>query len=411
MKIGIIGGGAAGMMVAASLLELSDKPNVEVVLYERNFKLGQKVMISGGGRCNVTTGIEGVREILRNYPRGAKFMRTSMYDFQPNDLIEWIEQRGVPLKCESDLRVFPQSDNGVDIVSMFERLLDDKRCKVRYRSIVTNVSKTGDGFLVELKDGSKQEFDKLVISCGGRAYRHTGSVGDGYVFAEDLGHTVTEVAESLNSYMVSEQWVRDLAGLSFKEIGLRFEGDETHMFRGPIIFTHKGFSGPATFALSSLAAFEKMSEENPGKIYMDFLPDLNQEQVRDRLIRFKEENGKKNVSSFLKQFLPKRLVDSFEKSSMNLAEISKKDMNRIVEFLKRFETNVVKKTPGDEFVTAGGVSLDEIDSKTLESLICPGLYFAGEVLDIDGFTGGFNLQAAWCTGRKVGESLSLKSDL
>lgn len=404
MKIGIIGGGAAGMMVAATVLEDSDFSG-EIVLFERNMRLGQKVMISGGGRCNVTTGVSGVKEILKNYPRGDKFLRNSMYSFQPEDLVDWVEARGVKLKCESDLRVFPKSDKGEDIVDMFEGLLDDERCEIKYKSIVSGLSKNEDVFVVELKDGSKYEFDKLVISCGGRAYRHTGSVGDGYVFAENLGHTVTEVAESLNSYMVFENWVRDLAGLSFKEIGLKYEGVDSYEFRGPIIFTHKGFSGPATFALSSLAVFEKFDETNHGSVYFDFLPDLNQEQLRERIMEYRKSNGKKNVSSFLKQYLPKRLVDLCKVSSKNMADLSKSDLNLLIDFLKRFKLHIIKKTPGDEFVTAGGVSLKEVSSKTLESKICPGLYFAGEVLDVDGFTGGFNLQAAWCTGRKVGESV------
>ena len=405
-RIAVIGGGAAGMMVAATVLENPDFDG-DIVVFERNMKLGQKVMISGGGRCNVTTGVEGVREILKNYPRGARFLRDSMYSFQPEKLMEWIEGNGVQLKCESDLRVFPKSDNGMDIVEMFERLLDDNRCEIRYRSIVEDVQKNGDKFelVVRGADGV-EEFDKLVIACGGRAYRHTGSVGDGYVFAENLGHTVTEVAESLNSYMVSEEWVKDLAGLSFKEVGLKFEGEDEYEFRGPIIFTHKGVSGPATFALSSLAAFEKFSEMESGKIYVDFLPDLNEEVLRERVLEFKKENGKKNLSGFLRQYLPKRLADFCEVSSKNMADLSKLDVYEVIKFLKRFELNAVKKTPGDEFVTAGGVNLNEVSSKTLESKICPGLYFAGEVLDIDGFTGGFNLQAACCTGRKVGEIVS-----
>lgn len=409
MRIGIIGGGAAGMMVAATLLE-NESFGGEVVLFERNMKLGQKVMISGGGRCNVTTGISGVKDILKNYPRGASFLRTAMYDFQPDDLREWIEQRGVPLKCESDLRVFPKSDNGADFVGMFEKLLDDKRCEVRYRSIVEKVERDSscEGFLVAVRGGEFEKFDKLVVACGGRAYRHTGSVGDGYEFAEKLGHTVTPVAESLNSYMVSEEWIAELAGLSFEKVGLKFVGKSSvYEFAGPIVFTHKGISGPTVFALSSLAAFEEFSPEDPSQMEIDFLPELNQEILRSEFARYRKTFGSRNLGTWMKGYVPRRLVDRFEAGVLekNMADVSKKELALVVEFLKRFKLNLVKKTPGDEFVTAGGVSLNEVDRNTLESKICPGLYFAGEVLDVDGFTGGFNLQAAWCTGRKVGESL------
>ncbi len=409
MRIGVIGGGAAGMMVAATLLE-DESFTGEVVLFERNMKLGQKVMISGGGRCNVTTGISGVKEILKNYPRGASFLRTPMYDFQPDDLREWIEKRGVPLKCERDLRVFPKSDNGADFVGMFEKLLDDERCEVRYRSVVEKVQKDSseEGFLVAVRGGDFERFDKLVIACGGRAYRHTGSVGDGYEFAEKLGHTITQVAESLNSYMVSEEWIAELAGLSFEEVGLKFFGESSvYEFAGPIVFTHKGISGPAVFALSSLAAFEEFSSVEPAELEIDFLPEMNEEVLRSRFGEYRNEHGSRNLATWMKGYVPRRLVDRFEAGVLekNMADVSKKELARVVEFLKRFKLSLVKKTPGDEFVTAGGVTLNEVDRNTLESKICPGLYFAGEVLDVDGFTGGFNLQAAWCTGRKVGESL------
>lgn len=408
-RIGIIGGGAAGMMVAATLVEQSD---VEVVLFERNKRLGQKVMISGGGRCNVTTGFEDLKFVLKQYPRGEKFLRNAMYNFPPNKLIEWIEKRGVDLKCENDMRVFPVSDTGEDFVKMYERVLDNGGCQVLYESIVVDVEKLEEGFRVSLKNGEDFIVDKLVVSCGGRAYRHTGSVGDGYTFAEQLGHTITDLAPSLNSYMCKESWYSDLAGVSFKEVGFKFLGSEGRFdFSGPMIFTHKGISGPAVFALSSLAAFEEVgSDDNEKKILLDFCVDLSEEDLRFGFADFVKSNPKKQVFAWLKQYVPKRLANLM----LNITEIDygkivselgKKQKNKLISLLKNFEVVSVKKTPGDEFVTAGGVCLKEVNKKTMESKICPGLYFAGEVLNVDGFTGGFNLQAAWCTGRLAGESI------
>lgn len=397
------------MMVAATLME---KGNCEVVLFERNRRLGQKVMISGGGRCNVTTGFEDLKFVLKQYPRGEKFLRNAMYNFPPERLREWIEARGVELKCEKDMRVFPVSDSGEDFVRMYERVLKEGGCRILYESIVVEVEKEGDVFRVFLKDGQIYEFDKLVIACGGRAYRHTGSVGDGYTFAEKLGHTVTDLGASLNSYMCKESWYADVAGISFENVGLKFLGDDgRYDFVGPMIFTHKGISGPAVFALSSLAAFEEVGEGDlEKKVLLDFCVDVSEDELRVGFEDFVVSNSKKQVFAWLKQYVPKRLAnlmlaEAGVEYGRVVSELGKKPKNKLISLLKNFEVVVVKKTPGDEFVTAGGVSLKETDKKTMESKVCPGLYFAGEVLDVDGFTGGYNLQAAWCTGRLAGESI------
>lgn len=411
-KVGIIGGGAAGMMVAATLIE-KNTFSVEVVLFERNKRLGQKVMISGGGRCNVTTGFEDLKFVLRQYPRGQKFLRNAMYNFPPSKLRDWIEERGVTLKCEKDMRVFPMSDSGEDFVRMYEGLLANGGCDVKYESIVVDVEKIESGFKIELKDGNEYIVDNLVIACGGRAYRHTGSVGDGYTFAEKLGHSITDLGASLNSYMCKEAWYADLAGISFEEVGLKFLGDDgRYDFTGPMIFTHKGISGPAVFALSSLAAFEEVGKEDlEKKILLDFCLDFSEDELRNEFSKFVSSNPKKQVFAWLKQYVPKRLANlMLEQAEVGygriVSELGKKTQNKLISLLKNFEIVAVKKTPGDEFVTAGGVNLKEIDKKTMESKICDGLYFAGEVMDVDGFTGGFNLQAAWCTGRLAAESIA-----
>lgn len=407
-KIAIIGGGAAGMMAAATIAE-RNLPESEIMLFERNTKLGAKVMISGGGRCNVTTGFSDLKQILTNYPRGARFLRTAMYAFSPQELWSWLEARGVELKTEADMRVFPKSDNGKDIMALFERILFKHNVDIRYKSIVSSISKLADGFKVQLQSGEEFLVDQVIITTGGQAYRHTGSEGDGYKFAEDLGHKITALAPSLNSYMAKEDFFEKIAGISFAKVRLRFVGADNYEFTGPMIFTHKGVSGPAVFALSALAAFEPVSSESPVKLMIDFLPELNQEVLREQLIAFKDSDPKKLLQNSLAKFVPKRLASLMvsllkmnpEKTN---AEVSNKEFHQLVEQLKNFSITLIKKTPGDEFVTAGGVDLAEVNSKTMESKICPGLFFAGEILDIDGFTGGFNLQVAWATGRLAGVS-------
>ena len=276
-KIVIIGGGAAGMMAAATIVE--EKPDNEVVLIERNDCLGMKVMISGGGRCNVTTGFSDVKDVLKCYPRGAKFLKTAMYEFKPGDVYEWIEARGVKLKVENDMRVFPASDNGRDVMELYEKVLKQGGARVLFETVVTNVEKEDDGFKISLRDKDAIYADKVILTTGGQAYRRTGSKGDGYDFAENLGHSITKLAPSLSSYMVEEDWVKDLSGVSFTSVRLKLNKDSKHEFSGPIILTHRGVSGPAIFALNSLAAYETISKDDKAKLNIDFCTEYTHEDL------------------------------------------------------------------------------------------------------------------------------------
>lgn len=409
MRVGIIGGGAAGMMCAATL-QAADE-SAEIFLLDRNDGLGKKVIISGGGRCNVTTGIHDVQTVLSKYPRGAKFLMRAMLNFSPAAVYEWFEARGVPLKTQPDLRVFPQSDDGHDIVGVFERLFAEGKTKVMLKSSVLKVEKLGDEFAIHTKDqAAPLMVDKLVLTTGGQAYRQTGSTGDGYAFAMSLGHTITPLAPSLNAFFTKQGWPAKLSGLSFEKATITAKRDRSPHFTGPFLFTHKGVSGPAVFALSSLVAFEKYDGTTPLEIVIDLFPDETREQLATRFEMLMADKLNKQFDNVLGLLVPKSLaeviVDQLEISTTKrVNQVAKKDINRALDWLKAIPLSVIARGAGDEFVTAGGVSLTEIDPKTMQSKICPGLYFAGEIMDVDGFTGGFNLQASWAAGKLAGESL------
>lgn len=398
-------------MTAATILAADAE--AEVFLLERNDGLGKKVLISGGGRCNVTTGILDVRTVLTKYPRGSKFLSSAMFTFPPEAVQAWFEANGVPLKTEEDLRVFPVSDDGHDVVRAFERLFETPRMHVLLKTHVTGAERRpGDGFAVHSKGRPDPlAVDKVVLTTGGQAYRHTGSTGDGYAFATSLGHTLTPLAPSLNAFYTRERWPADVSGLSFPKAKFTAKRGKGYSFTGPFLFTHKGVSGPAVFALSSLVAFERYDHEMPLEIAIDLFPDLTADGLRGVIEKQLAENPARIFQNVLATVIPKSLTGICVREAKLPGEkradqIPKTDVARCAAWLKSIPLRVVQRGGGDEFVTAGGVPLAEVDPSTMESKICPGLYFAGEILDIDGFTGGFNLQASWATGHLAGESIA-----
>lgn len=409
MKIGIIGGGAAGIMAAATIIEESQKQGIdvpEVLLFEKNPGIGRKVIISGGGRCNVTTGIQEVREVLQKYPRGKKFLNKALYHFPPTDIYEWFEAHGVPLKTEADMRVFPVSDDGKDIVRVFEELFAESASSLHLKTGIVEVIKQGKLFMLITSTDQTIEVDKLIITTGGQAYRHTGSTGDGYAFAERLGHTVTKTAPSLNSFILSEKWTTELSGVSFENIVLTVPGHKEYYAEGPIVFTHQGMSGPAVFALSAQVAFENYTKQQPLAMHIDFVPDMSFDELRNQIKKEFEDQPKRFVVKTLQQWLPKsvlhQMMMQLDIEDGKNAECSKKNIERMIHWIKKCEVHAIGRGAGSEFVTAGGVELKEVNPKTMESKVCPGLFFAGEVLNVDGVTGGFNLSASWAAGRLAG---------
>lgn len=392
-------------MCAATLAESGI--GAEIFLLEKNSELGKKVLISGGGRCNVTTGLTDVRQLLQRYPRGQKFLQKAMYHFPPLAVRDWFESHGVPLKVEQDLRVFPVSDDGSDVVGVFKRLFAQAKVRILLGHQVISISREQDAFTLSLKDKPSLEVDAVVLTTGGQAYRQTGSTGDGYALAEKLGHAITPLAPSLSAFIVAEQWPKSLAGVSVKKATI-ICGDKE--FTGPFLFTHKGITGPAVFALSALIAFETCTPQKTLKMEMNLFPDRRPDEFVKELHEQAQAHGKKSLINVITTLLPRSIAEVCLRENdinadQNAADLSKEQAQKMVYWLQHIPLTAISRVAGDEFVTAGGVDTKDVDPKTMESLLVPGLYFAGEILDIDGFTGGFNLQASWATGRLAGEAL------
>ena len=398
-------------MCAATLLE--ENANAEIHLFERNPHLGAKVIISGGGRCNVTTGITDKKVLFTKYTRGADFLKTAIYDFPPEKVYDWFETHGVPLKIEEDQRVFPRSNKGKDIVGAFEKLFAKHNVKVHLNQTILSVEREANKFLLRTPN-SQLRTEGVVLTTGGNAYQHTGSKGDGYAFAKSCGHSITKLGPSLNSFLTQEEWPKKLSGISLENAKLEARADDGKMksVAGPIIFTHFGISGPATFALSSHLPFTTISKDSPASVTLTPFADQTNQQW-DKVLQEKfQENGAKQIHNILGEFFSDRFANTIlELANISMqkkaAELSKQDRKNIVDLLSgKLTLHLIARRSGDEFVTAGGVELGEVDPKTMQSRICPNLFFAGEILNIDGVTGGFNLQSSWATGRLAGRSIA-----
>jgi len=401
-KIGIIGGGAAGMMCAARILETNSDKNIEIHIFDKNPRLGVKVSMTGGGRCNLTTSIVDMKILLSKYVRGANFLSPSLAYFSPQNVRDWFINHGVPLKEEQGNRIFPVSDKGEDIVEVFENLFKDNRVQLHFNSPVLFTTKKRDMFIVKTP-ADEYELKYLVITTG----------GDGYELVKSLGHGITKLGASLNSFTTKEEWTHTLAGVSLEKARFDFELNpgQNKSVMGPMIFTHSGISGPAVFTLSANIAFEKISLEKPFRIKYTPNGDFNFDKCDSFLINEITRNGLKPLISILMQIIPRSLGEIILELAGIItvagAELTKKERQHLSHFLSGdLLLTLISRTAGVEFVTAGGVVLDEVNRKTMRSKIHKNLFLAGEVLNVDGLTGGFNLQAAWSTGRTAGNTIA-----
>ena len=405
MIVFVIGGGPAGMLAAAN----AAKNGHRVTLFERNEKLGKKLYITGKGRCNVTNIAERdafFERVLKN-PR---FLYSAFSHFDNKALMERIEQAGVPLKTERGGRVFPASDKSSDILRACETIVREAGVTVRLHTRVDEIV-TQDGAVRGIRVGGETLFcDALVVATGGISYPQTGSTGDGYAFARATGHTIEEPAASLVPLVTEESWPRELAGLTLKNITLSAEkkGREVFSELGELLFTHFGISGPLVLSLSGVIAGQPAGT----RLSIDLKPALTREQLDARLLRDLQDGARQQVKTALHALLPQRLLEIVLElaeidGALPVGQLSKPMRLRLVETLKALPLTVSgARGLNEAVVTRGGVSVKDVNASTMESKRIRNLYFAGEVLDIDATTGGYNLQIAWSTGALAGDSIS-----
>ena len=404
MIVFVIGGGPAGMICAAN----AARNGHTVTLFERNEKLGKKLYITGKGRCNVTNIAERdafFEHVLRN-PR---FLYSAFSHFDNKDIMERIEQAGVPLKTERGGRVFPVSDKSSDILRACEKIVRESGVSVRLNAHVDEVL-TQDGAVSGIRIGSQTlACDAVVVATGGISYPQTGSTGDGYDFARATGHSVEEPVASLVPLVTEELWPRELAGLTLKNITLTAEkkGKEVFSELGELLFTHFGISGPLVLSLSGVIAGQPAGT----RLAIDLKPALSREQLDARLVRDLQEGARQQVKTALHALLPQRLLEIVLElakidCSLPVGQLSKAMRLQLVEMLKALPLTVSgARGLNEAVVTRGGVSVKDVNASTMESKLVNGLYFAGEVLDVDATTGGYNLQIAWSTGALAGDSI------
>lgn len=404
-KVVVIGGGPAGLM-AAGQAALRD---LDVTLVERNPRCGRKLMITGKGRCNITNATFDLQELVSQVPTNARFLYSAFSEFMPYDTISFFEDQGVQTKIERGNRVFPVSDKAMDVVDAmvnFARKSGVRTINSRATEIFSNGSFVTT---VKLENGQKIACDGLIIATGGKSYQQTGSTGDGYPFAKKLGHTVTSIRPSLVPLNIKEQWCSELQGLSLRNTAIKvFEEDsskEIYSDFGEMMFTHFGVTGP--MILSASAHMQNMGETNY-KISIDLKNALSIEQLEKRVVREFTENANKDFVNTIGSLFPAKLVPVMVKLSgipgaMKCNQITKEMRHNFVLLTKNLEINVASfRDINEAIITSGGVKVTEIEPGTMKSKIIDNLYFAGEVIDVDAYTGGFNLQIAYSTGYLAG---------
>lgn len=402
-RIAVIGAGPAGMVAAA----FAKTEHTLVEVFDRNEKAGKKLFLTGKGRCNITN-IAPMDEFMQNIPRNPRFLYSAFGGFFNNDIIDVIESQGVPTKVERGGRVFPLSDKSSDVLKALVKFTRDKGAVINLNTRIRSVRKEGEEFLLELWDGGIRRFDAVIIATGGLSYPSTGSTGDGFGFARGFGHTVTELKPSLISLVTEETWPGELAGLSLKNVTLTAvkDGAKVYSELGEMLFTHTGVSGPLV-----LSASTRIADDPAGaSLFIDMKPALDEKTLEARVLRDLETNKHKQMKNAVMGLLPSRMVPIVlmiagidpEKTTDTFTKAERK---KLVATLKAIPLTVKKASPIEEaIITRGGVSVKEISPKTMESKLVPGLYFAGEMIDVDAYTGGFNLQIAYSTGAAAGKA-------
>jgi len=429
-KVAIIGGGPAGMMAAIKATQVLGPKTVCII--EKNDSLGKKLLMTGGGRCNIANSTP-IHDQLNYYNKNKNFLKHALYTLPQDKLLEIFEEKDLEFHIEDKKRIFPDSEDAQDILDVLEEYLEElevdihTNCPINANNIEHELNERMEPvFLIE-NDKISLNASKIVVSTGGITYPSTGSTGDGYRIASRMNHTITDIKPGLVSFNVDDFLLRSLSGLTLSDVELSFKDKKKKIsVRGDALISHFGLTGPAVIDLSNLL-IEKSKftilDDNlnqkdddeidslelfTNKISIDFTPDLTEEEIKEQITRDTPDNGKMSIKNYLKRFLPTNFIDYFLMKinispSKTMANITKKDKNKIAENLKRHPIEIESLEMDLAKVTIGGVKSKEIDSKTLQSRFVDGLYFAGEVLEMAGPTGGYNLQIAFATGYLAGQ--------
>jgi len=397
-----IGGGAAGLFAAITCADQSS--NASILVLEQSYQVMSKIKISGGGRCNLTNACFDPKELVKNYPRGNKELLSAFHHFQPSDTMTWFEEHNVALKTEEDGRVFPASNTSQTIFDAIITATRNSRIEIRYNANITKVSKTNNGFSVTLAASEEVNATTIMLATGGSR--------DGHRLAMNLGHTIVKPVPSLFTFNVPNSSIRDLAGISVQSARVTLPDLRLDQ-SGPLLITHWGFSGPAVIKLSAWAARKLSDLKYQTTCHIDWIPQLHEERVRIAINDQRQNISKRAIIHYpLFPSIPKQLWKALVSLSgindtTRWQNLSKSNSGQLLQRIKHDRYTIDGKTTyKQEFVTCGGITLSEVDFKRMESRLVPGLFFGGEILNIDGITGGFNFQAAWTSGWLAGTAIA-----
>ena len=420
MQVIVIGGGPAGMMSAIT----SAQEGNQVILLEKMNTLGRKLLITGKGRCNITSSLTPMEEFIKNIPGNGMFLYSCFKNYTNQDIIEFLRQEGLEVKEERGNRIFPITDKSIDVLKCFTKKLKEEKVQIKLNCKVEEiiVQTDGEGYAkvigVKTNHGDIKG-EKVILATGGKSYPLTGSTGDGYRMAEMLGHKITQIRPSLVPLEIYNKNIcKNLQGLSLKNTGIKIldisKNKIIYKDFGEMLFTHFGVSGPTILSSSAhLVRYKQVDDflkERKIILQLDLKPALSEEKLNERILRDFNEFKNKNFKNSLEKLLPQKLISVIiEKSNINpdkkVNEITKEERKNLVKLLKHFELEIKDFRPIDEaIITSGGINVKEINPKTMESKKVKGLYFAGEIIDVDGYTGGFNLQIAYSTGYMAGKN-------
>ena len=418
MKVVVIGGGPAGMMAAIT----ASKKGNHVILIEKMKSLGRKLLITGKGRCNITSSLP-IEDFIKNTPGNGKFLFSCYQSFTNEDIIKFLKEEGLEVKEERGNRIFPVTDHSQDVLNCFIKKLKKNNVEIHYDEKVEEIlytEKEGEKIVTGIKTNKEKiDADKVILATGGKSYPLTGSTGDGYRLAEKLGHTIKDVKPSLVPLEIYEKDIcKELQGLSLRNVSIKLIDSEKnkHIYEdfGEMLFTHFGVSGPIILSASAhLVRYKNIDEKYKNrliKLVIDFKPALSEQKLEARILRDFDELKNKQYKNSLDKLLPQKLIPVIIKESKieptkKVNEITREERRNLVHLLKNFTLEIKSLRPIEEaIITSGGINIKEINPKTMESKIVKNLYFAGEIIDVDSYTGGFNLQIAYSTGYVAGLS-------